>query len=84
MTGSMSRRGHCRESVPTESCFNSFKQERMQSVSYATHADVKASSFKYISIFYNWKRRHSPIVYCSPLQFLEDRLRQLHREKRVA
>lgn len=56
MVCSMSRKGNCWDNAPTESWFNSFKNERVHGFRYATHADIRASSFEYIEVFYNRKR----------------------------
>lgn len=84
MTCSMSRKGNCWDNAPTESWFNSFKNERIHGVRYATHADMKAASFEYIEVFYNRKRLHSTLGYRSPVQFLEHWVRQQAQEKLVA
>jgi putative transposase len=42
MTCSMSRKGNCWDNAPTESWFNSFKNERVHGIRYATHAEIKA------------------------------------------
>jgi hypothetical protein len=39
-------------------------------VRYATHAEMKATSFEYIEVFYNRKRQHSTLGYRSPIQHL--------------
>jgi transposase InsO family protein len=56
--------------APTESWFNSFKNERVHGLRYATHAEMKAVSFEYIEVFYNRKRQHSTLGYKSPIQYL--------------
>lgn len=84
MTCSMSRKGNCWDNAPTESWFNSFKNERVHGIRYATHADMKAVSFEYIEVFYNRKRQHSTLGYRSPTQFLEDWVSEQHQEKLVA
>ena len=84
MTCSMSRKGNCWDNAPTESWFNSFKNERVHGIRYATHADMKAASFEYIEVFYNRKRQHSTLGYRSPIQFLENWISEQHQEKRVA
>jgi transposase InsO family protein len=58
MTCSMSRKGNCWGSAPTESWFNSFKNERIHGNRYATRAEVTAETFDYIEVFYN------PVSYC--------------------
>ena len=84
MACSMSRKGNCWDNAPTESWFNSFKNERVHGIRYATHADMKAASFEYIEVFYNRKRQHSTLGYKSPMQFLADWLSKQHQEKLVA
>ena len=58
MTCSMSRKGNCWDNAPTESWFNSFRNERVHSVRYASHAETKSEAFEYIEVFYNRKRMH--------------------------
>lgn len=72
MTASMSRKANCWDNAPTESFFNSLKNERVYATRYATWADAKADLFQYIEAFYNRRRRHSTLGYCSPTQFLMD------------
>ena len=83
MVCSMSRKGNGWENAPTESWFNSFKNERYHGIRFATHADMKATSFEYIEVFYNWKRQHSTLGYRFPTQFMEDWLSE-QQEKLVA
>lgn len=70
MTASMSRKGVCWDNAPTESFFNSLKNERVHGTTYATRADAIADLFEYIEVFYNRSRRHSTLGYSSPVQFL--------------
>jgi transposase InsO family protein len=72
MTASMSRKGDCWDNAPTESFFNSLKNERVHGTNYARRADAQADLFEYIEVFYNRSRRHSTLGYSSPTQFLED------------
>ncbi len=72
MTASMSRKGNCWDNAPTESFFNSLKNERVHGTSYPTRADAQADLFQYIEAFYNRSRRHSTLGYCSPIRFLEE------------
>jgi putative transposase len=83
MTCSMSRKGNCWDNAPTESWFNSFKNERVHGMRYATHAEMKSMTFEYIEIFYNRKRQHSTLGYRSPVQFME-RWHREQQEKRAA
>jgi len=57
---------------PTESWFNSFKNERAHGIRYETHEQIKAASFEYIEVFYNRRRQHSSLGYRSPRQYLGD------------
>ena len=72
MTASMSRKGNCWDTAPTESFFNSLKNERVHGTRYATRAQAQADLFEYIAVFYNRRRRHSSLGYSSPAQFLLD------------
>lgn len=82
MTCSMSRKGNCWDNAPTESWFNSFKNERIHDVRYDTRAAMEVVSFEYIEVFYNRQRQHSTLGYQSPAQYLE-RWRQ-EQEKKAA
>ena len=84
MTCSMSRKGNCWDNAPTESWFNSFKNERVHGLRYATHANMKAMSFEYIEVFYNRTRQHSTLGYTSPRQFLNAWLSRQNQGKLVA
>jgi transposase InsO family protein len=84
MTCSMSRKGNCWDNAPTESWFNSFKNERVHGMRYATRAEMSAMSFEYIEAFYNRKRLHSTLGYKAPAQFLNDWISAQHEEKLVA
>ena len=72
MICSMSRKGNCWDNAPTESWFNSFKNERVYATRYATRQEATADVFEYIEVFYNRKRRHSTLGFISPVQFLAD------------
>ncbi len=80
MTCSMSRKGNCWDNSPTESWFNSFKNERYHGVRYATHTEMKAASFEFIEVFYNRKRQHSTLGFKSPIQFLDRWISEQNQE----
>jgi transposase InsO family protein len=84
MTCSMSRKGNCWDNAPSESWFNSFKNERAHWMHYATHAEATADVFEYIEVFYNRKRRHSTLSYQSPTEFLENWISAQHGQTQVA
>ena len=64
MISSMSRKGNCWDNAPTESFFNSLKNERVHGARYTTRAQATADLFDYIVVFYNRRRRHSTLGYC--------------------
>ena len=72
MRCSMSRKGNCWDNAPTESFFNSLKNERVHATRYRTHQDATSDLFEYIEVFYNRSRRHSSLGFVSPVQFLQD------------
>jgi len=84
MVCSMSRKGNCWDNAPTESWFNSFKNERVHGVQFETRAEMTAMSFEYIEVLYNRKRQHSTLGYKSPIQFLDNWLIAQQNEKLVA
>lgn len=84
MQCSMSRKGNCWDNAPTESWFNSFKNERYHGLRYETHDEMKAASFEYIEVFYNRKRQHSTLGYRSPIDFLDHWNRMKNREQQAA
>ena len=53
MRQSMSRRGNCWDNAPTESFFNSLKNERVHGMRYNTRGEAIADLFDYIEVFYN-------------------------------
>jgi putative transposase len=69
MLASMSRKGNCWDNAPTESFFNSLKNERTHAQRYATREEARQDTFEYIETFYNRSRRHSALGYVSPAQY---------------
>ena len=84
MICSMSRKGNCWDNAPTESFFNSLKNERVHGTRYATRDEAKTDLFDYIEPFYNRRRRHSTLGYKSPTQFMNDWISAQHEKKQVA
>lgn len=67
---SMSRRGQCWDNAPTESFFGTMKYETgLGKWSLENLAEVEAALFDWIEIWYNAKRLHSTLDYCSPVEF---------------
>jgi transposase InsO family protein len=84
MVCSMSRKGNCWDNAPTESWFNSFKNERVFGERFVTRDAMKTTAFEYIEVFYNRKRLHSTLGYTSPVQFLKASINPRQGEKQVA
>lgn len=84
MTCSMSRKGNCWDNAPTESWFNSFKNERVHGWRFVTREEMTATAFEYIEVFYNRKRLHSTLGYKSPTRFMNDWVAAQQVEKQVA
>jgi transposase InsO family protein len=67
---SMSRRGQCWDNAPTESFFGTLKHETgIDKWSLENLGEVEAALFDWIEIWYNNKRLHSTLDYCSPVEF---------------
>lgn len=77
ITCSMSRRGNCIDNAAMESWFSTFKSELGER--FESYAQAKETTFDYIELFYNQKRRHSSLGYLSPADF-----ERLQREQRAA
>jgi putative transposase len=84
MVCSMSRKGNCWDNAPSESFFNSLKNERVHGTRYETQDTAIAELFAYIEVFYNRSRRHSTLDYKSPTQFLRDWITTQHERKSAA
>ena len=84
MNGSMSRKGNCWDNAPTESFFNSLKNERVHGTSYDTRDEARSDLFQYIAVFYNRSRRHSALGYLSPIRFLESWIEQQDQQEMAA
>ena len=82
LISSMSRRGNCLDNAAMESWFSTLKHELGEH--FDSPADAKTKLFDYIEVFYNRKRQHSTLGYKSPVQFLENWIREQHQEKLVA
>jgi transposase InsO family protein len=66
---SMSRTGNCYDNAPMESFFGTLKTELVHHCHYQTKAEAKTDIFEYIEVFYNRFRRHSALLYQSPVNY---------------
>jgi putative transposase len=65
MQCSMSRKANCWDTAVMESFFATLKAELPTAV-FASHAAARLAVFEYIERFYNRRRLHSALGYCSP------------------
>ena len=68
MICSMSRKGDCWDNAPMESFFATLKRELVDERDYVTCHEARADIFQYVEGFYNRRRLHSAIGYCTPEQ----------------
>jgi len=66
---SMSRKGNCYDNATMESFWSTLKWELIYRREFATHQAARAAIFDYIECFYNPKRLHSALNFCSPVDF---------------
>jgi putative transposase len=66
---SMSGKGNCFDNAVVESFFHTLKVELVHHRNYLTREEAKSDIFNYIEMFYNTKRLHSTLGYCSPVEF---------------
>ena len=69
MIASMSGTGNCFDNAAMESFFHTLKTEHIYFENYITREQAKRSIFEYVEVFYNRKRLHSTLGYCSPIAF---------------
>ena len=71
---SMSRQGNCWDNAVAESFFATLDTELRAEADWATPAEAAAAVSDFIVGWYNPRRRHSTLGYCSPIEY-EFRLR---------
>jgi transposase InsO family protein len=65
---SMSGRGNCYDNAVVESFFRTLKSD-LDHLVWATRRDAIAAITHYIDDYYNRRRLHSTLGYCSPMEF---------------
>jgi transposase InsO family protein len=65
---SMSRKGNCYDNAPAESFFATLKEEILTQP-FHTQQDARSAVFNFIEVWYNRRRRHSALGFCSPIDF---------------
>ena len=66
---SMSRRGNCYDNAMVESFMHTLKVECVYQRRYLTRQEAHKDIGDYIEHFYNQRRRHSSLDYCSPVEY---------------
>jgi transposase InsO family protein len=66
---SMSRRANCWDNAVAESFFGTLKVELLGDCTFRSRTEARQAVFKYIEGFYNSRRLHSSLGYCSPAEF---------------
>ncbi len=66
---SMGSVGDCFDNAMCESFFATLECELIDRFTFRTHHEARAAVVDFIEGFYNTRRRHSAIGYCSPVQF---------------
>jgi len=66
---SMGSVGDCYDNAMCESFFATLECELIDRSTFRTHDAARAAIVDFIEGFYNTRRRHSSISYCSPVQF---------------
>ena len=69
ITPSMSRKGDCWDNAVAESFLHTLKVEMINRYRFKTRDEAKVRIFKYVEMYYNWKRMHSSLGYCSPFEY---------------
>ena len=69
MRPSVNRLGFCTDNGHMESYFHSLKAELIRGRTYNSMNDLRYALNSYINHFYNKKRLHSGIGYCSPIEY---------------
>ena len=71
ITCSMSRRGECWDNAAMESFFATLECELLDRRSWRTKAEARTALFTWIEGWYNPRRLHSSLGYCSPMKYEE-------------
>jgi len=69
MNASVNRLGYCTDNGHMESFFHSLKAELIRGRKFNSTCELRYALNSYINHFYNKKRLHSGIGYCSPIEY---------------
>jgi transposase InsO family protein len=73
---SMSRKADCYDNAAMEAFWSSLKNELIYPQGPLSRSQTISSLFQYIEIYYNARRLHSALDYCSPVEFESARKQQ--------
>ena len=76
---SIGRKGECWDNAVAESFFATIKRELIDTRSWPTREGLRRAVFDYIEGWYNVRRLHSSLDYCSPAEW-EDVHRNADRQ----
>ena len=68
---SMSRRGNCWDNACVESFFSTLKRELPNDHVFEDCSEVERAVFAYVEAYYNTRRPHSALDYCTPNAYEE-------------
>ncbi len=66
---SLNRAGHCTDNAHMESFFHTMKAELIRGTAFKSERELRYAVSHYINQYYNAKRLHSGIDYCSPIEY---------------
>jgi len=69
IAASMSRTGDCYDNAMAESFFATLKAELIDTRPWSTRRAARQAIFEWIEVFYNRRRYHSALGYCSPATY---------------
>jgi transposase InsO family protein len=73
---SIGRKGECWDNAVAESFFATIKRELIDTRAWPTRAGLRRAVFDYIEGWYNVRRLHSTLGYCSPAEWETNNRRQ--------
>jgi len=73
---SIGRKGECWDNAVAESFFATIKRELIDTRSWPTREGLRSAIFDYVEGWYNVRRLHSSLNYCSPAQWEANHRRQ--------
>jgi putative transposase len=70
----MSRNGDCRDNAMAERFLKILKSVLVYHNRFRSKAHARLEIFEFIEIWYNRKRRHSPLGYLTPMEFEQNEI----------